>query len=304
MSAFKKGLMLAGASVVAVGMSMSGAQAFSDLHWDYDLWVNGNVDFDIDIWGAFDPQGLVAVEALQIQLGDVTATSIVSGVTNNAPNGEDQTHIVDLGLLHVEGLGLFGGHWHNTGDLVDENGDLLPETGCGVAGSGGCYVDLGDAVITIAGVGDTLWAPVHLPEVVSTATAVGNNLSIEGPTFTTFDVTQGLSGDNLFNTAEIDADSWVWSIQNASVDSAATAAGNNLSVALEAVGAGGDDLIAIGDLTQLSHANINATSFVADVTVSNYTGLGSGDDALGRALVSSVATAVGNNASISVSVGN
>jgi len=298
MSVVRKGLLLAGASVVAVGMSMSGAQAFSNLEWNYGLNVNGWVDFDIDIGGYFDPQGLVAVEALQIQLGDVTATSIVHGVTNNAPNGESQTYTIDLGsVTHVIP---YLSSWDNSGELVDENGELLEgEISCKALGP--CTLDLGHAVITIDGVGDVLYAPVHLPEVVSTATAVGNNLSIEGPTFTTFDVTQGLSGDNFFNTAEINADSSVWDIQNASVDSAATAVGNNLSVALQTVAdTTNSDLIAIGDLTQFSHANVSANSFVADVTVSNYSGLG-GD--LGRNLVSSVSTAVGNNASISVSVG-
>jgi len=306
MSALKKGLMMAGASVVALGMFAPGAQAFSDLHWDYDLWVNGDVDFDIEIDAYLDPAGLIAVEALQVHLGDVTSKSIVTGVTNNAPNGEAQTYTVDLGEIHLEGYGYVDGDWHNTGDLVDANGNVLPNSGCDVnsAFGGSCIANLGEAVITIDGVGDQLYAPNHLPEVVSTATAVGNNMSIEGPTFTTFDVTQGLSGNWLIDTSKVDADSWVWDIQNASVDSAATAVGNNFNVNLEALANGGDDLIAVGDLTQLSHAHVNATSFVADVTVSNYTNLGSGRANLGRDLVSSVATAVGNNASISVSVGN
>src|SRR5690554_5044934 len=293
--------MMAGASVVALGMFMPGAQAFSELNWDYDLNVDGDVDFDIDIYTYLDPAGLIAVEALQIQLGDVTATSIVTGVTNNAPNGESQTRTVDLGSVsHVIP---YLASWDNSGGLVDENGELLEgEISCERYGV--CTLDLGQAVITVDGIGDTLYAPNHLPEVVSTATAVGNNMSIEGPTFTTFDVTQGLSGNWLIDTAKVDADSWVWDIQNASVDSAATAVGNNFNVNLEALANGGDDLIAVGDLTQLSHAHVNATSFVADVTVSNYTNLGSGRANLGRDLVSSVATAVGNNASISVSVGN
>src|SRR5690625_3398736 len=101
MSTLKKGLMMAGASVVALGMFMPGAQAFSDLNWDYELDVDGEVDFDIDIYAWLDPAGLIAVEALQIQLGDVSATSIVTGVTNNAPNGEDRTYTVDLGELHL-----------------------------------------------------------------------------------------------------------------------------------------------------------------------------------------------------------
>ena len=304
MSSLKKGLMMAGASVVALGMFMPGAQAFTNLNWDYDLDVDGWVDIDIDIKSKLDPSGLVAVEALQIHLGDAKAKSIVTGVTNNAPNGQDVQVPVDLGSVSYKGI---NGSWDNSGGLVDQNGNpLAGDKQCGGFLGTSCTIDLGTATVTVEGVGDVLYAPVQLPEVVSTATAVGNNLSIEAPTFTTFDVTQGLTGDYLFDAAKINADSWVWSIQNASVDSAATAVGNNLSVNLEAAAqnkgwfGGDDDLIVIGDLTQLSHANVSATSFVADVGVTNYTGLGSD---LGRALVSSVATAVGNNGSISVSVG-
>src|SRR5690554_2410958 len=114
--------MMAGASVVALGMFMPGAQAFSELNWDYDLDVDGDVDFDIEIDAWLDPAGLIAVEALQIQLGDVTATSIVTGVTNNAPNGQPVPVSVDLGTVTYLGG---GGSWDNPDELVDENGNLL-----------------------------------------------------------------------------------------------------------------------------------------------------------------------------------
>ena len=57
-----------------------------------------------------------------------------------------------------------------------------------------------------------------------------------------------------------------------------------------------DDAMLVGDFTQVAYANVNATSNVYDVSLNNYTNLGS----LDRPIVSSVATAVGNNLAITV----
>ena len=57
------------------------------------------------------------------------------------------------------------------------------------------------------------------------------------------------------------------------------------------------DAFAIADITQFNYADVNALSVVGAVDIDNYANMG----ALDGALVSSVATAVGNNASISVS---
>ena len=86
----------------------------------------------------------------------------------------------------------------------------------------------------------------------------------------------------------------MYDILNASVDSSATAVGNNLAIAIEAEG---PDRLLMADVTQISVANVTATSTVYDVSLNNYINLG----ALDRPIVSSVATAVGNNKSISVS---
>ena len=171
-------------------------------------------------------------------------------------------------------------------------------------------------------------AMTDLPEVISTATAVANNTAIETDTsvqlhegqfafgggssidFDGFDSLDGdLNGSNsnlvlagalgtaaimgMLDKANIDADSQVSNIQNATVDSTATAVVNNLSVD---VAAEGNDRLLIGDVTQFSYADTNAMSDVLGVSISNYTNLGSID----RAIVNSVATAVGNNKSISV----
>jgi hypothetical protein len=135
------------------------------------------------------------------------------------------------------------------------------------------------------------------------------------------------SGFGLLTPAEISASSNVFDIKNATVDSTATAVANNLSVTLEsnvtgeAAGAssftlpcfgyncpgngGGDsDIVSnhvvIADITQFAYANVSAVSNVCDVEINEYTNLA--PDVLGRPLVNSVATAVGNNVSITVGV--
>lgn len=95
-------------------------------------------------------------------------------------------------------------------------------------------------------------------------------------------------------------------IQNASVENAATAVGNNFSTNLEAIS--GSDAFLVADSTQFNYANTTATATVDGVAVDNYTGFG--DAGFGNALddvsvqtpvISNTATAVGNNSSITVS---
>ncbi len=93
-------------------------------------------------------------------------------------------------------------------------------------------------------------------------------------------------------------------IHNAFVESNATAVGNNISVDVDATSI--NDAFLIADITQFNFADVSAYSSVSGVDVNNYVGFGaagmgplSGDDI--TPLISSVATAVGNNVSISVS---
>ena len=169
----------------------------------------------------------------------------------------------------------------------------------------------------------------ELPEVVSAATAVANNTSITTDTMIelhegqfAFNVEGGengssetpfVTGANTENSnltaagvlgvlaitgaivpSQISATSTVSDILNASVDSAATAVANNLSVSMEPKSAG--DSVMIADIVQFAYANVTATSSVSNVSLNNYTNLG----VLDRPIVSSVATAVGNNKSITV----
>ena len=94
-------------------------------------------------------------------------------------------------------------------------------------------------------------------------------------------------------------------IENASVENAATAVGNNFSVNVDAITPG--DAFVVADSTQFNYANTSATALVDGVTVDNYAGLGAAGfgnaldlDDVQTPIISNVATAVGNNSSITV----
>lgn len=98
----------------------------------------------------------------------------------------------------------------------------------------------------------------------------------------------------IIEPGRVEANSIVWDIENATVDSVATAVANNKSVNLEYADGNG---VFIGDVTQFAYMDVYSNSFVSDVEISNYSGLGN----LDRPIVSSVATSIGNNLSVNVS---
>jgi hypothetical protein len=283
--------------------------AFDNVNWSWKKDVNEKVDIDVYIDVDVESTGLVEVEKLQIFLGNVSAESSVYKVDNIQPD--------------------VGGHWQQVY----------------------CYCYGGYFVH------DSFDATIELPEVLSTATAVGNNQSITSdvPVFlhdgqfvanTRYNDGKwdydslagavdarmgggGYGGDDcndcgnlhtdlaalftlgaaigFLTPADISASSDVGYIRNASVDSSATAVANNLSVNLESNVDGGDSChdgcydrlsnhVVIADITQFAYANVSAVSNVHGISVDNYRNLGK----LEGPLVSSVATAVGNNVSINV----
>ncbi|WP_366653561.1 hypothetical protein [Fodinicurvata sp. EGI_FJ10296] len=191
---------------------------------------------------------------------------------------------------------------------------------------------------------EALGAGAELPETVSAATAIANNASVDAEFTDTHDgggillhegqfafdvpgyidedakddaealtgvysqlnslnsglVISGLATSatllDLLEHSEVEAESDVDDVLNSSVDSAATAVANNFSGEMMAE----DSSALIGDVTQFALANVDAESNVDDVWLHNYTNLGN----LDRPIVNSVATAVGNNKSISITVGD
>ena len=112
--------------------------------------------------------------------------------------------------------------------------------------------------------------------------------------------------------ADIEAESTVYDVHNVSVDSSATAVANNISVNLRSNNP--NNHVVIADITQFALANVSAESSVHDVTATGYDHMRQlttatlqtiGDQtnvpvSVPTPWISSVATAVGNNASITV----
>lgn len=333
---------LATASVIALGIGAAApAQAFDEVNWSWDKDVQFTEFVDISITDSFDLSGMVEVEKIQVNLGDITATSTVTGVYNEPP-GEDGgfeggTYQIEelfeledfnysevpqnqeIDLFEVDGspdgllLTVLGGE-------VDESNNLI-STDLLVTGE----IELEPTVIE-----GPSYDAIDLPSVESAAAAIGNNQSIESSVAVALHDAQINAGDISFDSQSgpggglglidtgnthtdflvasaaaaaggiltqgvISADSTVSDILNASVDSSATAVGNNISVDLDAYTEG--DAYLVADLMQFNYADVSATSSVSDINVLNYENLG----VLEMPMVSSVATAIGNNAAISVS---
>ena len=321
MSRLNKKSLLATASAAAICvMAIGPASAFDTVNWTWDATVTEIVDKNITITADLIPTGMVMIEDLQVFIGDVTAESTVTNIDNNQPSGE-----VPQGPFELEfTYGLGGAQIDATPGVINGlNDETDGPVGSGINGTVSLTFDPGEI-----GAAPALDALTELPEVVSAATAVANNTSLTSDVMVelhegqfTFNVQEGeqdvappfVPGVNSTNSnlqaagvlgvlaltgqiapSQITATSTVSDILNASVDSAATAVANNLSISIEPKTAG--DAVLLADIVQFAYANVNATSSVNNVSLNNYTNLGS----LTRPIVNSVATAVGNNKSISV----
>lgn len=321
--------LLASAAVMALSLgSSTQARAFDEVNWDWDKQVTSIENINIDVTDSFDPSGLVEIEKTQVNIGDVTASSVVEGIDNSPPGAnEDGTVIIDEVFTFqtgyddeadpdgVDPAGPVVGDVLEasiTGGAVDEGSDTLDLT---VAVTGEVELE------ALEGINDA----VDLPVIESVATAVGNSQNIESTVAVNLHDSQFNMGDvgmddqfyalestentgtdilalmtagaalGIIEQGLVSADSTVTNIQNASIDSSATALGNNISLDLAAHTEG--DAFLIADFTQANYADVTASSYVSDISVNNYANLG----VLDGPLISSVATAVGNNVDISVS---
>lgn len=188
----RKPLLLASAAVAVMGLGMisTPAAAFDNVDWSWDKTVTENVLKDVTVTIDTAPSGMVEIEKKQDFIGDVTASSTVTNITNNPPGEGGQpapapgpdTFTIDLKayyddnaygnpitnvlLLNDEETGLdlsnASGHVDNNHEKVYLTFDLsLPEE------------EPAPAPIPI-GERDAL----DLPQVSSIATAVGNNQDI------------------------------------------------------------------------------------------------------------------------------
>ncbi len=185
-------MLLATAAVAVMGVvsAPQQAMAFDDVNWAWDKTVTENVASDVAVNIDVAPSGMTELEKLQVHIGDVTASSAVSNITNTPPGEEpaegpapgptqvsldlkalyddnlENNPITDIDLLNGEEDGMSisnpTGHVDNDGEQIYMTFDLqLPE----------------DPAPGPVPVGERLG--VDLPAVASAATAVGNNQSIE-----------------------------------------------------------------------------------------------------------------------------
>ncbi|MGB5950228.1 MAG: hypothetical protein WBG82_12980 [Parvibaculum sp.] len=330
----KSVLMLGGAVTALLAFSaVSSASAFDRVHWSWYQKVHEHVDIDIDIDPAvFDPTGIVDLEKLQVFIGDVKAVSVVKDVNNYQPSeGTNGTVDFTVNWSGPYGPDIDPEYLDDTvaatlsGDLSG-NGDVTGSTVSEGTNQVNFTAAFTDVPVTVEAL-DSFDALTELPSVNSTATAVGNNQNIstdvavtlhdgqflfggfncnfegDGITGVPYTGNSNLSGalaliyagsDGLINSSEIEAKSIVENITNAAVESAATAVGNNISVDI-AYDPATDNGLLIGDITQVAYADVSAKSIVKYVDLNNYTNLGTFGS-----IVNSTATAVGNNASITV----
>lgn len=269
----KLAVAISAASAVMLGISQ--AQAFDESKWKWDLDVKTDVDqyIDIDVDDLGTPTGLGLIEINQTFNGSVKAVSTVTdvGIDAGGKDGHDEHR------------------WDFWGDK--NGGPEKPK------------VD------------------VELGAVESAATAVANNASLDTTVMTDLDSNQIWNG-----SGEVKALSLVAHVDNMTVDSSATAVGNNLSVSLVPTtvdtgdanistfggnhggggwpGSGGDDMnidpnadnVLLANINQVGTGDVSAYSFVHDINLGGTSDLTV--DGVQVPEISSVATAVGNNVSL------
>ena len=226
------------------------------------------LDFEVQVTGTVEvPAGDAGSLDAEIELPTVESAATAVG-NNQAITSEVATYLHDAQILFD----------------VDCDGRRGGDFARGGHGGGGCDVE-----------------PLNLEDdAIGGLAAIGGALATGGNTHTAIAAVGAILAINgTIEKADIAASSEVYDILNARVDSTATAVGNNMSVDVNPDGNLGDSVL-IADITQLSVADISARSHVYDVSINNYTNLN------GVApIVSSAATAVGNNVSINVgNVGN
>jgi hypothetical protein len=291
------------AAAAVTALSAGSASAFDGVNWTWEKDVREHVNIWVDINVCNDPTGLVEVEKLQIFLGNVSAYSKVAFVNNDMydpgghwdfswcwraewiPNSFDAR--VDLPSVISTAVAV-GNNQSITSDVP-----VYLHDGQFVANTNGNYVD-GCDWCNMAGIAGDNVSP-------DTQTTASGNTYTELAALFTLGAVVG-----VLTPSDISASSEVFAIHNATVDSSATAVANNISVNLASNDPNNHVLIA--DITQFAYANVSAVSDVCNVTVENFRNLSPDANntdptlstTLGRPLVSSVATAVGNNVSISV----
>lgn len=183
-------LATAAVAVMGVGAMPKQAMAFDEVNWTWDNTVATDLTSTVAVNIDVAPSGLTELEKMQLHMGDVTASSTVSNITNNPPGegGEEPSEgpapsvTIDLKALYDD----------NQPNNPVTNVSLLngEETGIDLSNASG-HVDNNEEELYLTfdltmpedpapgpvPVGERLGA--DLPAIESAATAVANNQSIE-----------------------------------------------------------------------------------------------------------------------------
>jgi hypothetical protein len=318
------------AVIAASSLASSPAMAFDNVEWNWQKDIKEKVDIDVYVDVDVESTGIVQLEKLQIFLGDAEASSYVSNIKNDPIR---PTEWKSIGWFHgykvtkpldattqlpivLSSATAVGNNQSITSDVpvMLHDGQFVANVkdhryGCHY----GC--DYGFDLAAFEG---------SLPS--TSSYNGGGNYGPEGNLHTSIAglFTLGAAMGAL-TKADIEADSFVTYVRNVSVDSSATAVANNLSVSIASDVDGGSSCgyrcgdrlsnhVLVGHITQFALANVEATSKVSNVETYGYENmrqlttatLSPIEGSLGNVInvptpwVSSVASAIGNNVSITV----
>ncbi len=325
---------LLGAAAMSA-LAASPALAFDKVDWDWKTKIDTHIDIDADIQLKVDITGMVQVEKLQIFLGDVNAESTVYCITNTpfypvVPKDEhhgDKRYGDSNYGDHQDGgkspttyaidNGRSGHHDFDKINVAPLDATtqlpivLSSATAIGnnqsITSDVPVYLHDGQFVAEVSDHNREIWSPNSLEYAGVGDSQHGGNTNTELAALFTLGAVF-----HVLKEANIEAESTVYDIRNASVDSSATAVANNLNVTVASGNA--SNHIVIADITQFALANVSAESEVSDVSATGYSnmrqlktdtlqtigGTTNVPVSVPTPWVSSVATAIGNNASINV----
>ena len=140
-------------------------------------------------------------------------------------------------------------------------------------------------------------ALTELGQVVSSATAVANNANVTSVTEGVFVDVDQVASAGYHHSGDILAKSKVIDIDGLMVDSAATAVANNFNLSVDPASIVNGTTV-VANISQSSLMDVTAKSLVKGVTLTNFSNIGS----VTSPVISSAATAVGNNVNVTVAM--
>jgi hypothetical protein len=224
---------VAGAAL-AIGFAVSPASAFDRSFWTFDLRVDPCVDITVHL----DPTSMTTVEIDQDSIGDITAVSVVKDITINNPGGSSNYWCFSWNTTPALDATTQLGSLSSVATAVANNASINTETvatfiDSSQFASGGYF---GGDVTAKSIVKD-----IKNLSIDSQATAVANNLNIQGPSTVVAGQTNLVANVDQKNLMDVSAISVVKDVTLSNyknlgqlsgpvINSAATAVGNNLNV--------------------------------------------------------------------------